>query len=55
MMINPDQYQFKTMLDVTLQGMLNDGFIERTFKKYQNYHPVHLHDALPYQPIIPTH
>jgi len=49
-MIKPDQYQFKMMLDVTLQGLLNSGFIDAELKKYQSYHPIYLRDALPYQP-----
>ena len=49
-MIKPDQYQFKIMLDTTLQGMINSGFIDRELKKYENYHPIYLRDALPYQP-----
>ena len=49
-MIKPDQYQFKAMLDVTLEGLLNSGFIDATLQKYQSYHPIYLKDALPYQP-----
>ena len=49
-MIKPDQYQFKAMLDVTLQGLLNSGFIDMELVKYKDYHPAYLRDALPYQP-----
>lgn len=49
-MIKPNQYQFKTMLDVTLQGLLNSGFIDAELQKYKSYHPIYLRDALPYQP-----
>jgi len=48
-MIKPNQYQFKMMLDVTLQGLLNSGFIDAELKKYQSYHPIYLKNALPYQ------
>ncbi len=49
-MIKPNQYQFKVMLDTTLQGMISSGFIDAELKKYSSYHPIYLHDALPYQP-----
>ena len=48
-MIKPDQYQFKAMLDVTLQGLLNSGFIDAELKKYSSYHPTYLRVAFPYQ------
>ena len=50
MMLKPDQYQFKIMLDNVLQDLLNSGFIDAELKKYQSYHPAYLLDALPYQP-----
>jgi polar amino acid transport system substrate-binding protein len=53
-MIKPNQPQFKTMLDVTLQGMLNSGFIDAELQKYKSYHPIYLRDALPYQPGRPA-
>ncbi len=49
-MIKPDQYQFKTMLDVTLQGLLNSGFIDAELQKYKSYNPIYLKNALPYEP-----
>jgi ABC-type amino acid transport substrate-binding protein len=49
-MIKPDQYQFKRMLDVTLQGLLSSGFIDAEIEKYRDYHPIYLRVALPYQP-----
>jgi ABC-type amino acid transport substrate-binding protein len=49
-MFKPNQYQFKMMLDTTLQGMINSGFIDVELKKYNSYHPSYLFDALPYQP-----
>ena len=49
-MIKPDQYQFKVMLDTTLTGMIGSGFVDAELKKYSNYHPVYLQNALPYQP-----
>ena len=47
-MIKPDEYQMKIMLDVTLADLLNSGFVDQVLRKYPN-HPV-LHVALPYQP-----
>jgi len=47
-MIKPDQYQFKTMLDVTLQELLNSGFVDKVLNKYDKYH-VFLRIAAPYQ------
>ena len=49
-MIKPNQYQFKMMLDVTLQGLLNSGFVDAELQKYKSYHPMYLRVALPYQP-----
>ena len=49
-MIKPDQYQFKVMLDTTLQDLLNSGFIDAELGKYKSYNPVFLRNALPYQP-----
>ena len=49
-MIKPDQYQFKVMLDVVLQEMLNTGFVNKALHKYDtngDFMPI----ALPYQPI----
>ena len=37
-MIKPDEVQFKAMLDVTLQGLLNSGFIDAELKKYKSFH-----------------
>ncbi len=34
MMIKPDQYQFKVMLDTTLNDLLNSGFIDKELKKF---------------------
>jgi len=48
-MIKPDQYQFKVMLDTTLQELLNDGFIGKTLKKYDTYNSF-LPVARPYSP-----
>jgi len=47
-MIKPNDYQFKVMLDVTLQELLNSGFINKTLAKYQKG-PVFMPIALPYR------
>ena len=52
-MIKPNQYQFKVMLDVTLTDLLNSGFIKRTLAKYPDF-PV-LHVADPYQATAGVH
>lgn len=49
-MMKPNQYQFKMMLDTTLQGLLNSGFIDAELEKYKSYHPIYLRVAKPYQP-----
>lgn len=49
-MIKPNEYQFKMMLDVTLAELLNSGFIDKVLKKYQKA-PVFMPVALPYQPM----
>lgn len=46
-MIKPDQYQFKVMLDTTLQELLNDGTVDKIINKYDKYH-VFLRVAKPY-------
>lgn len=55
MMIKPNQYQFKRMLDVTLQGLLSSGFIDDELKKYKSFHPAYLRNATPYQPRSANH
>jgi ABC-type amino acid transport substrate-binding protein len=49
-MIKPDQYQFKVMLDTALADLLNSGFIDAELEKYKDYHPAILKVAVPYQP-----
>jgi polar amino acid transport system substrate-binding protein len=51
LMIKANEYQFKMMLDTTLQEMLNSGFIDKVLKKYEKY-PIFLHVAVPYQPVL---
>ncbi len=46
-MIKPDQYQFKVMMDTALQELINDGFVEKILTKYDKYH-VFLRVAKPY-------
>ena len=46
-MIGPGQYQFKVMLDTTLQELLYDGTIEKILKKYDKY-DTYLRIAKPY-------
>lgn len=51
-MIKPNDPQFKMMLDVALQELLNSGFIDKVLQKYQK-DPVFMPVALPYRPLRP--
>jgi ABC-type amino acid transport substrate-binding protein len=46
--IKPDQFQFKVMLDVTLQELLNNGFVDKTLRAYDT-HNLFLRVGAPYQ------
>ena len=46
--IKPDDYQFKVMLDTTLQELINSGFVEKIIRKYDPNN-VFLRTSLPYQ------
>ena len=52
-MMKPNDYQFKVMLDTTLQELLNSGYVDKVLQKYQKY-PVFLKTGLPYQPAKQT-
>ena len=47
-MVGADQYQFMVVLNVALQELLNDGFIEKVLGKYDKFHTF-LRVAEPYQ------
>jgi polar amino acid transport system substrate-binding protein len=47
LMIKPDQYQFKVMLDTTLRDLLNSGFMDKELTKYPK--SPELAVALPYR------
>jgi ABC-type amino acid transport substrate-binding protein len=51
-MMKPNEYQFKVMLDTSLQELINSGFVDKAIQKYQKY-PAFLRTNLPYQPNSP--
>ena len=49
MMMKKGEYELKSMIDVAIQELLNQGYVDKVLKKYEPFEGVFYKNALPYQ------